>query len=107
MLFRSRMITTLRVVEAGTDGGVTLAGTCAGVVAGGVVAGVGMLALRGGMELFWISGVGAVFGLLFDSVLGATLERRGWLNNDGVNFLSTASAAGFALGLLVIVSRVG
>jgi len=59
------------------------------------------------LELFWISGLGAVFGLLFDSVLGATLERRGWLNNDGVNFLSTASAAGFALGLLVIVSRVG
>ena len=104
---RPRMITTLRVVEAGTDGGVTLAGTCAGVVAGGVVAGVGTLALRGGMELFWISGVGAVFGLLFDSLLGATLERWGWLNNDGVNFLSTASAAGFALGLLVIVSRVG
>jgi uncharacterized membrane protein len=41
-----------------------------------------------------------VFGLLFDSLLGATLERRGWLNNDAVNFLSTGSAAGLALTLL-------
>jgi uncharacterized membrane protein len=34
-----------------------------------------------------------VAGLLFDSVLGATLERRGWLGNDWVNFASTAFAA--------------
>ncbi len=44
-----------------------------------------------------------VFGLFFDSLLGATLERRGWINNDAVNFLSTASAAGFALGLLALM----
>ena len=104
---RPRMITTLRLVEAGTDGGVTLIGTCAGSIAGAIVAGIGTLALRGGMEMFWISGLGAVFGLLFDSLLGATLERRGWLNNDGVNFLSTASAAGFAVGMLAMVSRLG
>jgi uncharacterized protein (TIGR00297 family) len=104
---RPRMITTLRVVDAGTDGGVTLTGTLAGIVAGAIVAGIGTLALRGGIELFWISEFGAVFGLVFDSLLGATLERRGWLNNDGVNFLSTSSAAGFALGALAIASRLG
>ena len=101
------MITTLRVVDAGTDGAVTLTGTLAGVVAGAIVAGIGTLALRGGIELFSISELGAVFGLLFDSLLGATLERRGWLMNDGVNFLSTSSAAGFALGALAIASRFG
>jgi uncharacterized membrane protein len=53
--------------------------------------------------MFWISCAGGVFGLLFDSLLGATLEEHGWLNNDGVNFLSTMSAAGFALGLLAVV----
>ena len=104
---RPRMITTLQVVDAGTDGAVTLTGTLAGVVAGAIVAGIGTLALRGGIELFWISELGAVFGLVFDSLLGATLERRGWLNNDGVNFLSTSSAAGFALGALAIVPRLG
>jgi uncharacterized membrane protein len=37
-------------------------------------------------------------GSLADSVLGAALERRGWLNNEWVNLLSTAAAAGIAWG---------
>ena len=100
---RPRMITTLRQAEPGTDGAVSLVGTLAGVAAAGVVAGVGALAFGGGLALFWISSAGGVFGLFFDSLLGATLERRGWLNNDAVNFLSTASAAAFALGLLAVL----
>jgi uncharacterized protein (TIGR00297 family) len=100
-----RMITTLRPVEPGTDGAISLAGTLAGVLAAGIVSGVGMLALGGGGTMFWISCAGGVFGLFFDSLLGATLERRGWLNNDAVNFLSTASAAAIALGVLAVLSR--
>ena len=95
-----RMITTLRKVEPGRDGAISLAGTLAGVIAAGIVAGAGTLALRGDRTMFVISCAGGVFGLLFDSLLGATLEERGWLNNDAVNFLSTLSAAAFALGLL-------
>jgi uncharacterized protein (TIGR00297 family) len=104
---RPRMITTLRAVEPGTDGAVSVAGTLAGLVAAAIVAGSGTWALRGGWSLFNLSCAGAVFGLLFDSLLGATLERRGWLNNDSVNFLSTASAAGFALLLLAFVPLQG
>jgi uncharacterized protein (TIGR00297 family) len=97
-----RMITTLRRVEAGTDGGITLAGTAAGVIAAGIVAVSGCLAFHGGLSALATSWAAAVFGLFFDSLLGATLERAGWLNNDGVNFLSTASAAGFALAMLAV-----
>lgn len=102
---RPRMITNLRSVDPGADGAISLAGTGAGVVAAGVVAGIGALALRAGLTFFWISSAAAVFGLLFDSLLGATLERRGWLNNDLVNFLSTCSAAAFALALLAFLPR--
>jgi uncharacterized protein (TIGR00297 family) len=104
---RPRMITTLRTAEPGTDGAISFAGTLAGIVAGLIVALAGTLALRGDLQLFWISSAGAVFGLLFDSLLGATLEHRGWLNNDAVNFLSTASAAAFALALLAIIPHPG
>jgi uncharacterized protein (TIGR00297 family) len=100
---RPRMMTTLRVVEPGTDGAISLAGTLAGVVAAGIVAAAGTLALSGGWEMFWIAGAGGLFGLFFDSLLGATLERRGWLNNDAVNFLSTISAAAFALAVLALL----
>jgi uncharacterized protein (TIGR00297 family) len=104
---RPRMLTTLRAVDPGTDGAVSLMGTLAGIVAGAAVAAAGAFALCGGWEMFWIASVAAVFGLLFDSLLGATLERRDWLNNDAVNFLSTASAAAFALGLLAIIPHPG
>jgi len=100
---RPRMITTLQAVDAGTDGAISLMGTLAGVVAAGIVAGIGAWAMRGSFAVFWVSCAGGVFGLLFDSLLGATLEKRGWLNNDAVNFLSTASAAGFALGMLAVL----
>jgi uncharacterized protein (TIGR00297 family) len=109
---RPRMITTLSTVEPGTDGAISFAGTLAGILAGVIVALAGTLALRidpslFDLELFWISSAAAVFGLLFDSLLGATLERRGWLNNDAVNFLSTASAAAFALAVLAIIPHPG
>ena len=100
---RPRMITTLRAVEPGTDGAVSVAGTLAGLVAAGIVAGAGSWALRGGWTLFELSCAGSVFGLLFDSLLGATVERKGWLNNDAVNFLSTASASAFALAMMAVL----
>jgi len=102
-----RLITSLRAVEAGIDGAVSLAGTLAGIVAAAVVAAAGAWALGGRLTVFAVASAGAVFGLFFDSLLGATLEQRGWLNNDTVNFLSTASAAAFALLLLALAPRPG
>jgi uncharacterized protein (TIGR00297 family) len=100
---RPRMITTLRRVDPGTDGAVSVAGTLAGVVAAGVVAAAGALVLPGGAMLIAISWAGGVFGLFFDSLLGATIEQRDWLNNDLVNFLSTASAAAFAIAAMAAI----
>ncbi len=100
---RPRMITTMRAVEPGTNGAVSVTGTLVGVVAAAIVAGSGSWAMRGDWTLFKLSCAGAVFGLFFDSLLGATLENRGWLNNDAVNFLSTAAAAGFALVMMAVL----
>ena len=92
-----RLITTLRRVPAGTDGGITLAGTLLGALGAIVISAVGARV----MVLPWSSALLAtgagIAGLLFDSLLGATFERVGLLNNDAVNFLSTAFAALVAL----------
>jgi uncharacterized protein (TIGR00297 family) len=104
---RPRMITTLRQVEPGRDGAISLAGTFAGVAAAAIVAAAGTMALRGDRTMFVVSCASGVFGLLFDSLLGATLEESGWLNNDAVNFLSTGSAALFALVLLAVLPHLG
>lgn len=98
-----RMITTLRRVEPGRNGAITLTGTLAGALAGALVAALGTWAVAGDFPLFAVAALGGIFGLVFDSLLGAVIEERGWLNNDAVNFLSTATAALFALVLLAVL----
>ena len=94
-----RLITTLRQVPAGTDGGISLAGTALGAAAAVIVAGVGVAAMGLPASAFALAAGAGVAGLLIDSLIGATLEQAGWLNNDAVNFLSTLAAASLALGL--------
>lgn len=100
-----RMFTTLRRVEPGTDGGVTLLGTAAGVLAAALVAAIAAWTMQAGWLEFGFVTVGGAFGLLFDSLLGATLERKGWLNNDAVNFLSTLSAVLAPLAVIALFVR--
>jgi uncharacterized protein (TIGR00297 family) len=97
---KARLITTWAEVAAGTDGGVSWAGTLAGVAAAFVVSLVSVS--TGLLPLKWlgISITAAVAGMIADSLLGASLERRKLLNNDAVNFLGTLVAAGTAFFLV-------
>lgn len=98
-----RMITNFRRVATGTDGAISLAGTMAGMVGAAVVALVGAYALQLTLYAMLIAFAAGVLGLFVDSLLGATLELRRWLNNDAVNFLSTLAAAvgAFAIASLL------
>ncbi len=91
------LITTLRRVAPGTDGAISLAGTVAGTSGAVMVVLVAAYTLCLGFGDAFSAGLGAVGGLFVDSLLGATAERLGWLNNDAVNFLSTFAAALIAI----------
>jgi uncharacterized protein (TIGR00297 family) len=93
---KARLITTWEQVPAGTDGGVSLAGTLAGVAAAAAVTLVCVLTALLPWRLLGVSITAAVVGMLADSYLGAGPERRNRLNNNSVNFLSTAVAVGTA-----------
>lgn len=98
-LRQPRLITTWQRVPTGTDGGITLAGTFSGCMAAALV---GLVCASSGLIPWkWVlfAGFGGIGGMLVDSLMGATLERRGWLNNDGVNLASTGVS--IALALLV------
>ena len=88
-----RLLTTLKPVPAGTDGGISLAGTAAGCVGAAIVTAIAAFTFRMDLRTGAIIFSCGILGLFADSYLGAVFERRGWLNNDAVNFLSTLVAA--------------
>lgn len=118
-------------VPRGTSGGVSALGTLAALAGAATVAGAGGMA-GGGVPLF-LAGISIGFGgMLLDSLLGASLQGRfecpqcgvaterrrhrcgaparavggwRWLDNDGVNALSTALSALAAAGAWWIGSR--
>ncbi len=97
-----RLLTTLKPVPAGTDGGITIAGTAAGCIGAAIVAAVAGFTFPLNLRTSVIVFSCAVAGLFVDSLLGAVFERRGWLNNDAVNFLSTLFAAVAAAWLVQV-----
>ena len=102
---KARLITTWEEVSAGTDGGVSWAGTFAGLAAAALVTLICVLTRVLPLRWFAASIAGAVCGMVADSYLGASLERREVLNNNWVNFLGTLVAAGVATLLAIYVLR--
>jgi uncharacterized protein (TIGR00297 family) len=91
-----RLITTWKKVAPGTDGAVTLPGTMDGATAAIAVALVFALSRILSWRSFAVCAGAGVAGMIFDSFLGATLERSRLLGNNAVNLASTIVAAGLA-----------
>lgn len=94
---RTYLVIGFRPVPPGTSGALSLEGTAAGVLAAFVLA---ALAVHAGLipqTSLLIVVVAATVASLIESALGATLEGPRVLNNDLLNFINTAAAAGIAL----------
>lgn len=90
---KPRMITTFKETNPGVDGGVTPLGEVASFV-GALF--IGLLATGTGMAGGYgiIAGtIGGFLGTNFDSLLGATLQKRDILSNNGVNLVATGFGA--------------
>jgi uncharacterized protein (TIGR00297 family) len=101
---RTFLITTLRPVPRGTQGAVSLEGTVAGVAASAILGGLGAW-----LGLFPPAGIARVVvaafaGTTLESVLGATVERRGLLDNEAMNFLNTLVGAVLAAAMVPLVA---
>ncbi|MGI4833438.1 MAG: DUF92 domain-containing protein [Janthinobacterium lividum] len=91
-------ILTLRPDARGLNGVVSLEGTALGLAGTTALAAAYCLGVGWGPAFGWLLVAGTA-GNLADSVLGATLERRGYLGNNAVNFLNTLTGALVAGGL--------
>jgi len=85
---RSYNIITFKPDEKGRDGVISLEGTLIGIAGAAVIAAVYAIGV-GWNSMFLYIIIAGTAGNIADSVLGATLERKGYINNNEVNFLNT------------------
>jgi uncharacterized protein (TIGR00297 family) len=88
-----------RPVAPGTSGAMSLEGTAAGLIGAAALAALAIaLGLVPSQTLVAIV-AGATVGSLVESLLAATFEGVGILNNDALNLINTAVAAFVAVSL--------
>lgn len=93
LALEARLVTSGRIVPAGSEGAISLPGTAFGGIAALLVA---LQAVVSGLldpRRATIVALAGILGMLVDSLLGATLEQRGRLTNNTVNLISTFTAA--------------
>ncbi len=97
------MITTLKKVPIGTNGGVTPIGELVALLGGFLVS---LVALALNVISPWMVVVCTIAGFVgtnIDSLVGATLENRGFLGNAGTNLVATIGGGLFAMALYLAV----
>lgn len=103
---RPVLITTFRPVKTGTDGAISVLGTAAELLGVAIILltiflfnlanGFGSIDLA---KVLAITAVSGLFGCTVDSLVGATIERKGVFDNWKTNFVATASGGLLAAAL--------
>jgi uncharacterized protein (TIGR00297 family) len=95
ILQRPRLITTMRKVDPGTDGAISVLGTLVGII-GAAIIGIAAFFLgiiSDPVLSLKIAVISGTVGCFMDSILGAVFERRNFINNEHVNLLATITGA--------------
>ncbi|MDD3421487.1 MAG: DUF92 domain-containing protein, partial [Methanocellales archaeon] len=96
-------IITFKRVRTGTNGAISVLGEISAIAGS---AAIGILAIflgMAGLQVASITILGGFIGANVDSLLGATLENRGYLTNSSVNLFATAAGALVSAGLYYVL----
>ena len=99
-----KMITNLKPVKPGSNGAISLQGEIFALV-GAIIIGIIATAVTSfKWQMFLATTMGGFIGCNIDSVVGATLEDRGIVDNNGTNFIATL--AGGIAGAIIFLALV-
>jgi uncharacterized protein (TIGR00297 family) len=98
------MITTLKKVPIGTNGGVTPTGEFVALLGSFIVSFVALMLKVITPEMMIICTIAGFVGTNIDSIVGALLENRGFFGNAGTNLLATIGGGVFAVVLYLFLN---
>lgn len=93
------LITNFKLVKPGVSGGISLKGETAATLGSLATILIALLLRVIDVNGAAIAFVTSIVAIHIDSLLGATLEEKGWLTNSGVNFFATLSSGTICLML--------
>lgn len=94
---RPILITTMKTVSVGTDGAISIEGTIMGVLAAALIGAEAYFLHLISLPSVIIVVAAAFAGTTIESVLGATIERKKWVDNEVVNFINISTGAGVSM----------
>ncbi|MGD1004266.1 MAG: TIGR00297 family protein [Methanoregulaceae archaeon] len=97
------MITTMKKVPIGTNGGITITGELIAFVGASIVCLVALLLNVITPEMVLVCTIAGIVGTNIDSIVGATLENHGFVGNAGTNLLATIGGGIFAVWLFLFL----
>jgi len=98
------LITTFKRVEPGVNGGVSLIGTMVALAAATATTAIGWILIFGLTFdiLFFVPVIAGMIGCFADSLLGATIEDRGYISKFTNNAVTALFGAGIAVGMYIL-----
>jgi uncharacterized protein (TIGR00297 family) len=97
------LITNLKKVPKGTNGGITLLGEAAGLITA-VLIGFGAVLLGvADLPLFLAAMFGGFIGTNLDSLFGQIFENKGYFGNAGTNLLATSCGCIVGAGIWFVL----
>jgi uncharacterized protein (TIGR00297 family) len=96
------LITNFKKVKTGTDGGITFLGITAAIFAS-FISYIFFYLVGYSKTFILILFICGILGSIFDSYIGATIERKGIFNNNQTNFLASFLAGCVSILIYVLI----